>query len=362
MPPVGAPQALDEVRVRQIIRQEMRTIFREGLPASMQTQIHTANELRAVERFNLDSRTLVTLDDKQPALGTYLGVDANGFAQYAVPPGTYVAPPLGGTVLTGNAFVSDPAAPITAGWRLGGSGGMLLPRMTTAQRPATPSKGETHWNETTGNPEVYDGTSYITELPVSDVRHMINMLRDMGASVPPLGYTMDPATIPSGQQFTATRDRLYMAAFTVPKAVVTTGIRIFCEVAGTGYPGTMYNGAGLWQFAANGDATFIIDSGAADGTPFATTGTGGWSWTTPQTLTSDVVYLVGFQYMQTAAGTLAALRGSANSMANVSSFSPFFRCGGVGSIANGAARAACMKSWTVAQMALFTNMPLIVVI
>jgi hypothetical protein len=48
---------------------------------------------------------------------------------------------------------------LTAPWLL--AAGMRLPRMTVAQRLGSPARGQFQWNETFGNPEVYDGSRYL---------------------------------------------------------------------------------------------------------------------------------------------------------------------------------------------------------
>lgn len=81
--------AADQAVVRQLLRSELHLLQRESLPASQVTKLHEAAELRAVDRFNLTGRTLLTLDDKPPAAGNLLGVDVNGFAAFSAP---YVLP------------------------------------------------------------------------------------------------------------------------------------------------------------------------------------------------------------------------------------------------------------------------------
>jgi hypothetical protein len=162
-------------------------------------------------------------------------------------------------------------------------------------------------------------------------------LRQFGASGLPLAMNMDPCLTGTTPAFNATmvRDRLSMFSFQVPRTVTCTGIGFFTDTIGTGYPGTMYNGAGLWSFNANGDAIFIIDSGATNGVPWATAGVQGWTWTTPQQLVPGNVYLMG---SATCAPPPVLRPSCVASTARRSAcrwVAPFFRAGGVALITAG---------------------------
>ena len=99
----AAPPGLSEERVRQIIQQEMQLLRRESLPASTNTKQATGQVLKAVQTFDVTSRTKLTLDDKPPTPLTYLQADGNGFATYAAGPvgPTGPAGPTGPTGPTG---------------------------------------------------------------------------------------------------------------------------------------------------------------------------------------------------------------------------------------------------------------------
>ena len=272
------------------------------------------------------------------------------------------AGPLNGAVLLGNAITSDPAAPVTAAWKIQGNGAYVLTRMTVAQRPSAPAKAEFHFNEDTSGIEYWDGGGYQSMMETADNRMVNQKLRDLGVIGAPLSWTIDPSMIGANDAFVATRDRLYMVSMMVSKTVTTVGMYMWTDTAGTGYSGAMYMGAGLWQWvlpgnANAGDLTFLIDSGATNGANYASAGLGAWIWTTPITLYPDQLYVLGMSYMQTAGGTVANLKGKTSSMSDVGfQGQSFFRCGGVPMV-NGWTRAQIMKNWSNAQLTHYTNLP-----
>ena len=265
--------------------------------------------------------------------------------------------PAGTSVIT-----ADPGAALTATWRLGGDGTLLLSRMTVAQRPAAPARGELHWNETAGNPEAWDGSGYMPVMPVSSERQVYAALRDLGAGVGvPIAYNMDPAF--GVTTIGLTNNRLCMFAVMVPRTATCTGLFYFLDTGGSGLAASnTYCGLGLWQFNAAGDAVFLRDSGLTDGTLFSPGSVGmvsrAWAQGTI-VLTPDVVYLAGFCQMQVA-GSNATLRGVGAAQVNglLVSGQPFFRSGGVAGIATGT-RAFVMKTWTEPNLVQFTNVPFI---
>ena len=74
----------------------------------------------------------------------------------------------GGAALTATTFpggtsdIQGTASAGTAPWKMGGDGTNLIPRFTTAQRLASPVKGQFQWNESRSVPEAYNGSAWQT--------------------------------------------------------------------------------------------------------------------------------------------------------------------------------------------------------
>jgi N-acetyl-anhydromuramyl-L-alanine amidase AmpD len=123
-------------------------------------------------------------------------------------------------------------------------------------------------------------------------------------------------------------------------------------VVGSGYPGTVYNGCGLWQYAANGDATFLRDTGPSNGAMWTTVGLNLRPWVTAITLSPGVAYLVGFT-QQSTVPNMAQIRGLPGSQANACMTGAPYRSVQINNA--GATQAAVMKTWPAS--ALLTPQP-----
>lgn len=185
-------------------------------------------------------------------------------------------------------------------------------------------------------------------------------LRNLGGANVPIAWTYDPVmggVIGSGANYTPTNNRLQMVAVTVPHAYTSTGVAVTVDTIGSGFPGTVYNGFGLWQMAANGDATFLRDTGPSNGIHWTTAGWAPRTWASPIQLAAGVVYLVGFT-MQTT-NTAPVIRGLGGSQANAGIPSPYWRSSAV--TAPGSTQAAVMKTWPAASLIADNRVPLLVI-
>jgi len=182
-------------------------------------------------------------------------------------------------------------------------------------------------------------------------------LRNLGTANAPIAFSYDPAFGQGANSYPCVSQRLQMVAFTVPHAYTCTGLGMVTHAVGTNYPGTVYNGVGLWQYAANGDATFLRDSGASNGAMWTAVGAWVRPFTSPIGLVAGVVYLAGFQ-QQSSGGTDAQIRGIAGSQANIGLGTALFQRSVM--VANaGSTQAAVMKTWPAASLAPQANLPLI---
>ena len=185
-------------------------------------------------------------------------------------------------------------------------------------------------------------------------------LRKLGATAP-IAWTYDPVfggVIGSGSNYTPTNNRLQMVAVTVPHAYTCTGVMMVTDTVGTGFPGSVYNGFGLWQYAPNGDATFLRDTGPSNGAHWTVAGLNARPWASPIQLAAGAVYLVGFTQQST--GTLAVMRGLSGTQANagLASGGPFWRSGAV--TAPGSTQASVMKTWPSGSLIADNRVPLLV--
>lgn len=185
-------------------------------------------------------------------------------------------------------------------------------------------------------------------------------LRALGSAQVPITWSYDPAFGGGVHAYPATSGRLQMVALTVPHVYTCTGLGMVTDTVGTNYPGTVYNGVGLWQYAANGDATFLRDSGATDGSMWVAAGPWSRPWNQgPIQLVPGVVYLAGFQH-QSNGGVNAVIRGISGGQPNIGIPSNALFGRSVGVAAPGATRAAVMKTWPAASLVPYANFPLVV--
>jgi hypothetical protein len=262
---------------------------------------------------------------------------------------------LNGAVMLGNQMTSDPAAPVTATWKVLGSGAHVLTRMTVAQRPASPAKGELHYNETTNNAELWDGGAYQPlGRTIGTDSAIYEALRDLGATNIPLAWTLDPSQIDTNAVVTLTAQRLAMACITVPRTCVCTGGWNWID---TGQGQIAYAGMGLWQYNADGSATLLRNT-TSQGAFFNAPGYhfSAWNGTASGTITllPGLVYLIGCH--SNFSGTAPLARGRPGMTANVGMGSGLhFRSGGV--VTTTQTEAAIFKNYTQAQLTSFTNLP-----
>jgi len=181
-------------------------------------------------------------------------------------------------------------------------------------------------------------------------------LRNLGASGAPIAWTYDPVFGGSIGSYTPTNNRLQMVAFTVPHAYTCTGVMVVTDTVGSGFPGTVYNGFGLWQYAPNGDALFLRDTGPSNGAHWTVAGLNARAWASPIQLAAGVVYLVGFTEQSTA--TLAVIRGLSGSQVNAGLSQPLWRSGAVTN--PGSTQASVMKTWPAGSMIADNRVPLLI--
>ena len=184
-------------------------------------------------------------------------------------------------------------------------------------------------------------------------------IRNLGGANVPIAWTYDPVmggVIGSGANYTPTNNRLQMVAVTVPHAYTCQGVAVTVDTIGSGFPGSVYNGFGLWQMAPDGSATFLRDTGPSSGIHWTTAGWSPRTWATPISLAAGVVYLVGFTMQSTA--TSPVIRGLAGSQANAGIPAPYFRSSAV--TAPGSTQAAVMKTWPAASLIADNRVPLLV--
>jgi hypothetical protein len=181
-------------------------------------------------------------------------------------------------------------------------------------------------------------------------------LRNLGASGAPIAWTYDPVFGGSIGSYAPTNNRLQMVAITVPHAYTSAGVMVVTDTVGTGFPGTVYNGFGLWQYAANGDATFLRDTGPSNGVHWTVAGLNQRPWASPIQLDAGAVYLVGFTEQST--GQLATIRGMPGSQVNAGLATPFWRSAAVTN--PGSTQASVMKTWPAASIIADNRVPLLV--
>jgi hypothetical protein len=230
-----------------------------------------------------------------------------------------------------------------------------LSRFTTAGRPASPATGELHFNDTFGNPEVWNGSAYQQLLQVGTDFAIYEALRNLGATNLPLASTLDPSQIDTNSVFGLNALRLAMATIVVPHTCVCTG---FWNWIDTGQPQNAYAGAGLWLYNADGSAT-ILRNTTSQGQLFNAAGyrSSTWNGTLGGTITLQpgLVYLVGMH--SNFSGTNPISRGRPGMVGNLGLGSGLhFRNGGVTTTTQ--TEAAIFKNYTQAQLTAFTNMPI----
>jgi hypothetical protein len=184
-------------------------------------------------------------------------------------------------------------------------------------------------------------------------------LRNLGTTPAPIAWTYPPEFGVGSLQYTPANNMLQMVAVTVPHAYSCVGVGMVTHAVGSGYPGSVYNGCGLWQYAANGDATFLRDTGASNGAMWTVLGLNLRPWVTPITLTPGVVYLVGFT-QQSSVPNMAAIRGLGGSQANATIPTNALFQRSVAVAAPGSTQAAVMKTWPAASLVPQANLPLMV--
>jgi len=184
-------------------------------------------------------------------------------------------------------------------------------------------------------------------------------LRGLGSAQVPITWTYEPALGIGSLAYTPVNNMLQMVAVMVAKPTSCTGVGMVTSATGSGYPGTVYNGCGLWQYAANGDATFLRDTGPSNGAMWTVLGMNLRPWVTPITLNPAVVYLVGFT-QQSTVPNMAAIRGLSGSQANACIPSNALFQRSVAVAAPGSTQAAVMKTWPAASLVPQANLPLMV--
>ena len=157
-------------------------------------------------------------------------------------------------------------AAITGELRIDGTGGMRLPRVTVAQRLASPTKADMAWQEDYWWPEVYDGVGYRLLTGDSEYFTVCERLERMAAAngntaVYPKACSYTTPAGGTASVFAYTTRRITGVAFVVQRPVTVTGIAIRNTAAGTGTQN--FSSVGLYTLAANGGWTFLIDSGAS---------------------------------------------------------------------------------------------------
>lgn len=232
---------------------------------------------------------------------------------------------------------------------------IILSRFTTAGRPATPTKGELHFNDTYGNPEVWDGSAYEQLLNMGTDFTIYEALRNLGATNLPLASTLDPTQIDNGAVHPLSALRLAMACIVVPKTCVCTGCWIWMDV---GQAQIAYAGMGLWQYNADGSVTLLRNT-TSQGQFFNSAGYrfSTWNGTAGGTITlyPGLVYVIGMH--SNFSGTAPTARGRPGMAANLGLGSGLhFRSGGV--VTTTQTEAAIFKNYTQAQLTTFTNLPL----
>jgi hypothetical protein len=232
---------------------------------------------------------------------------------------------------------------------------VILSRFTTAGRPASPSIGELHFNDTYGNPEVYNGSAYQQLLQVGTDFAIYEALRNLGATNLPLASTLDPTQIDNAAVHPLSAQRLAMGCITVPKTCVCTGFWIWIDV---GQAQIAYAGAGLWQYNADGSATLLRNT-TSQGPLYNAAGyrSSAWNGTAGGniTLQPGIVYLVGAH--SNFSGTAPTARGRPGQAGNLNMGAGLhFRSGGV--VSTTQTEAAIFKNYTQAQLGAFTNLPL----
>jgi hypothetical protein len=253
---------------------------------------------------------------------------------------------------------ADPVAPVTDRWRLIGTGEVVLSRMTVAQRPATPYKGELHFNETAGNLETYDGSGYMPLGVATGEQAIYEAIRAAGGVRVPLAWTLDPGQMDSAAIFNYTAQRLTLALIVVPRTSVCQGGWIYIDGVGTSI--TAYVGMGLWLVNADGSVTLLRNTTSqgqfinTGGFRFSTWNSARGPYTGNVTLLPGLLYAVGFIGNWT--GTAPGVRGRPGMIGNaVISTDPRYRCFGVNSA--GTVETTVFQDYPQAGLAGFTNIP-----